>query len=198
MAVADPPDVRALAATQERILAAALQAVATFGLSRFTMDDVARLAGISRQSVYRYFESKDALVMALVLREEEAFLDGVRRAHAEHDDLEDAMREAVLFCLRTARAHPLLDRLLGAEPETLLPYLTIRAGGLIGRARSVLVDLASTRAGVDPAMIHPTADLAVRAIISYTLTPADDPPETVAEGLARIMVSALRSEEVVR
>jgi AcrR family transcriptional regulator len=189
------PDVRALA-TRDRILGSALQAVATFGLSRFTMDDVARVAGISRQSVYRYFDSKDALVMELVLREEETFLEGVRRAHVDHADLEDAMREAVLFCLRTAREHPLLDRLLAAEPEMLLPYLTIRAGGLIDRARGVLEDIAAERTAANPATIHRTADLAVRAIISYTLTPADDPPEDVAAGLARVLVSALRPEEV--
>jgi AcrR family transcriptional regulator len=190
-------DVRALA-TRDRILGSALQAIATFGLSRFTMDDVARVAGISRQSVYRYVESKDALVMELVLREEEAFLDGVRRAHADHAELEDAMREAVLFCLRTAREHPLLDRLLAAEPEVLLPYLTTRAGGLIGRARTVLEEIAAERTSADPATIHRIADLAVRAIISYTLTPADDPPEDVATGMARILVSALQTEEVRR
>ncbi len=184
--------------TRERILDSALAAVTTFGLSRFTMDDVARLARLSRQSVYRYFESKDALVMAIVEREEEAFIEGVREAHARHDDLEDAMREAVLFCLRAAREHPLLDRLLASEPESLLPYLTTRAGGLIGRARAVLEDLALQRPGVDRRLAHRAADLGVRAIISYTLTPTDDPPEDVAAGIARILVSAVQREEVRR
>src|ERR687891_674983 len=100
--------------TRARILDAAFRSVASFGLSRFTVDDVARLAGLSRQTVYRYFDSKDTLVMALVYREEEALLEGVRAAHALHDRLEDAMREAVLYCLRTAREHPLLDRLLAS------------------------------------------------------------------------------------
>src|ERR687892_391530 len=48
--------------TATRILDAAFEAVATFGLSRLTMDDVAGLAGVSRQTVYRYFDSKDARV----------------------------------------------------------------------------------------------------------------------------------------
>ncbi|MGH2695694.1 MAG: TetR/AcrR family transcriptional regulator, partial [Actinomycetota bacterium] len=59
--------------TRARILDAAFEAVSTFGLSRLTMDDVARLAGLVRQSVYRYFGSKDELIVALVVREEEAF-----------------------------------------------------------------------------------------------------------------------------
>jgi AcrR family transcriptional regulator len=187
------PDVRA-AETRERIVDAAFKAVERFGLSRFTMDDVARLAGVSRQSVYRYFDSKDALIVALVYREEEAFIDGVREAEARHEGLEDAMREAILFCLRTARKHPLLDRLLESEPDALLPYLTTKGAGVIGRARDVIEALASQRPGVDPELVHRTADLAVRAIVSYTLLPSQDPPETVAAEVARILATALETK----
>lgn len=190
-------EVRA-AETRERILGAAFRAVERFGLSRFTMDDVARLAGVSRQSVYRYFDSKDALIVALVYREEEAFIEGVRDADSRHESLEDAMREAILFCLRTAREHPLLDRLLETEPDALLPYLTTRGGGVIGRARTVIETLAAERAGVNQQLVHRTADLAVRAIVSYTLTPSDDPPEEVAREVARVLVSALETEEEPR
>ena len=180
--------------TRERIVDAAFAAVQRFGLSRFTMDDVARTAGVSRQSVYRYFDSKDALIVALVFREEETFIEGVREAHSRHADLEDAMREAILFCLRTAREHPLLDRLLQSEPDALLPFLTTRGAGVIGRARTVIEELASERKDMDPALAHRAADLAVRAIVSYTLTPSDDAPEDVARETARILVSGTQKE----
>jgi AcrR family transcriptional regulator len=181
--------------TRARILDAAFEAVATFGLSRLTVEDVARQAGLSRQSVYRYFGSKDDLIGALVVREVETFLDGVQRATARHADLEEAMRESALFCLHTLREHPLLGRLLASEPETLLPYLTTRAGPVVARAREVLEDLASERAGVRSGLVHRTADVAVRAIISYALTPSDDDPEDVARELARILASALEVRE---
>ena len=194
MAAVQAPELRA-AATRERILDAAFAAISTFGLSRFTMDDVARLARLSRQSVYRYFDSKDALVVALVEREEDAFLAGVRAAHERHARLEDAMREAILYCLRSAREHPLLDRLLASEPEVLLPYLTTRGGGVIARARSVLEALAAERAGVDAEVVRRAADLAVRAMVSYTLTPAEEPPDQVAREVAQILTSALQVRE---
>jgi AcrR family transcriptional regulator len=181
--------------TRERILDAAFEAVTRFGLSRFTTLDVARLAGLSRQSVYRYFDSKDALIQALVVREEEAFLEGVRAAYARHHRLEDAMREATLFCLRTAREHPLLGRLLAMEPEVLLPYLTTRGGPVISRARQVLEELAVGRAGVRTELVHRAADIGVRAIVSYTLTPSEDDPEDIARELARILVTALEVRE---
>jgi AcrR family transcriptional regulator len=180
--------------TRERILDAAFEAVARHGLSRLTMDDVARLAGLSRQSVYRYFDSKDALIQSVVFREEEAFIEGIRAAHARHERPEDGMREAILFCLRTAREHPLLDRLLASEPEVLLPFLTTRGDDLIARARSVIEDLASGWAlGND--LVHRTADVAVRAIVSYTLTLSQDDPRDVARELARILASALEVRE---
>lgn len=193
MAVA--PETLRAADTSARILDAAFRAVATFGLSRLTVDDVARLAGVSRQTVYRYFDSKDGLVVALVAREEEAFLDGVREAHARHRDLEEATRDAVLFCLRTAREHPLLGRLLASEPEVLLPYLTTRGQDMVARARAVLEELATRRTGVRSELVHRTADVAVRAIISYALTPSDDDPEDIARELARIISSTLEVRE---
>jgi AcrR family transcriptional regulator len=178
--------------TRARILDAAFRTVATYGLSRFTVDDVARAADLSRQSVYRYFDSKDALIVALVFREEEKFIEGVRLAHTEATTLEEAMEQAVLYCLRLAREHPLLDRLLESEPEVLLPYLTTRAGGLIDRGRAVIEELAAARSDVRTELVHRAADLATRAVISYTLTPSEDPPEVVARETAKVLSAVLR------
>jgi AcrR family transcriptional regulator len=178
--------------TRTRILDAAFRTVATYGLSRFTVDDVARTADLSRQTVYRYFDSKDALIVALVFREEEEFIEGVRRAHAEAATLEEAMERAMLYCLRLAREHPLLDRLLESEPDVLLPYLTTRAGGLIARGRAVIEELAAARSDVRPELVHRAADLATRAVISYVLTPGDDAPEGVARETATVLSAVLR------
>src|SRR5438552_14689074 len=112
------PDLRS--PTRLRILDATFGAVRDFGVSRTTVEDVAQRAGLSRQTVYRYFPSKDHLVLELVAREEEKFIDGVRSVFAAQRSNEQALREAVLFVLRYAHEHPLLDRLLATEQETLL------------------------------------------------------------------------------
>lgn len=190
-----PPAPAARPDTTARILDAAFGCVADLGLARITMDDVARRAGLSRQTIYRYFASRDLLIMALVLREEEKFLDGIRAAFAEDDDLESAMYDGILFCLRFAREHPLLDRLLATDPETLLPYLTTRATPMIVRARSVVTSLVASKAWVRAALLETAADAVVRAVISYALTPPERPPEEVAADLARIMSAALTGKE---
>src|SRR5437764_4261489 len=127
--------------TPDRILEAAFAATLDFGLSRLTVEDVAQRARLSRQTVYRYFPSKDHLFVALVSREEEKFLDGVRASFLEHDDVETAVRESVRFVLAYAKAHPLLDRLLGADEAVFLPYVTTRAQPVIVRARETMVEL---------------------------------------------------------
>src|SRR6266540_2469699 len=107
------------------------------------------------------------------------------------EDLEEATREATLFCLRAAREHPLLDRLLASEPDVLLPYLTTRGGGIIARGRELLEQLALEHPEVDPDVARRMADVLARAIVSYMITPAEDPPEVIATDIARIVSLAL-------
>lgn len=181
--------------TTERILQAAFDRISDVGLSRTTVEDVARSAGLSRQTIYRYFPSKDHLILALVLREEEKFLDGIRAAFAASAGLERALRESILFCLGFAREHPLLDRLLASDPEILLPYLTTRGRPIIARAREALVEQIGTKAWVRADVVEEAVDAAVRVVISYVLAPPERAAEEVAGDLARILTLALTAKD---
>ena len=182
--------------TASRILSAAFDCISDVGLGRTTVEDVARAAGITRQTVYRYFPSKDHLITALVLREEEKILDGIRAAFEADPDLESSLRDGLLFCLRFVREHPLLDRLLSTDPETLLPYLTVRAAPAIRRARDVFKQLIVQKAWVRANIVDAAVDAAVRVALSYALTPPDRSPEVVARDLAQILTMALTGKEV--
>jgi AcrR family transcriptional regulator len=189
---------RPKADTAQRILDAAFACFGDQGLSRTTMEDVAKRAGITRQTVYRYFPSKDHLVMALVLREEDRFIDGTRRAFAREGSLEDALYHGTLYCLRFAREHPLLDQLLRSDAASLLPYLTTRAGPLIKRAREAFLQEVGRKAWVRANVSEQVADLAVRMTLSYALTPPDRPVDRVAKDMARILTIALTGKEAKR
>jgi AcrR family transcriptional regulator len=180
--------------TSDRILDAAFERVHAVGLSRTTVEDVARAAGITRQTVYRYFASKDQLITMLFVREEERLLDGVRSRIDSRSEFEEGLADALLFCLRFARDHPLLDRLLATDTETLLPYLTTRAAPLVLRARQNVVELLKARSGLSPDLLESVADTMVRMVLSYAVAPSDDPPELVARDLARILAGALTAE----
>jgi AcrR family transcriptional regulator len=181
--------------TRARILDAAFEAVRDFGVSRTTVEDVAQRAGLSRQTVYRYFPSKEHLVLALVLREEEKFIDGTRLAFSSHDDLTEAFEAAISFCLLYAREHPLLDRLLATDQETFLPYLTVRGLPVIARAREALMELVrERRPDADAESLRGILDAATRATLSYILTPSERPPHAVAGAMSRALVAAISGE----
>ena len=184
--------------TPGRVLDALFDAIQDYGLTRVTVEDVAQRAGLSRQTVYRYFPSRDHLVLALVSREEEKFLDGVRAAFLEHEDLETAVTESVRFVLAYANAHPLLERLLGPDQQTFLPYVTTRAEPAIVRARETMVELLTERiAGADTERLRTLIDGTTRALISYMITPTDRDPEDIASTMARLITVIAHAQEEV-
>src|SRR5256714_12892894 len=153
--------------TPGRVLDALFEAIGDYGLTRVTVEDVAQRAGLSRQTVYRYFPSRDHLVVALVSREEDKFLDGVRAAFLEHEDVETAVTESVRFVLAYAQGHPLVERLLGPDQQTFLPYVTTRAEPAIVRARETLVELLAGRLPHgDTERLRTLIDGTTRALIS--------------------------------
>ena len=179
--------------TPERILDAAFTALLDFGLSRTTVEDVAQRAGLSRQTVYRYFPSKDALIVALVSREEEQFISGVREALTGADGLGPALGDGIRFVLRFAREHPLLDRLLTTDPQAFLPYLTTQGLPVVVRAREAMVELLAPRAPhLSEDALRGALDAATRAVLSYVLTPSDRPDDAVATDVASMVVATLR------
>ena len=53
---------------RERVVESAERCFAQYGVAKTTVEDVARLAGVSRASVYRYFPGgRDEIVLAALL-----------------------------------------------------------------------------------------------------------------------------------
>jgi AcrR family transcriptional regulator len=143
--------------------------------------------------VYRYFATKAELVAAVILREEEAFIARVSRAIEGQPELRPAMEALVAECLRAARDHPLLDRLLQAEPEALLPYLLTSRSPVLSAAAPVAEDLLrSWLPHLSETEVHRAADAITRLLVSYGVTPPEDSIEEVASGLATLLVTGLK------
>jgi len=71
--------------TVDALLEAAALVLEEDGLEGFNTNAVARRAGASIGTLYQYFPSKDALTLALLLREDRAFLDAADAAVALPD-----------------------------------------------------------------------------------------------------------------
>ena len=59
-------------ATRERILQAATDLIATHGVAGTSTEDVRRSAGVSGSQIYHYFDSKQALIRAVITRQADA------------------------------------------------------------------------------------------------------------------------------
>lgn len=81
---------------------AARHAFAGAGYAATSMDAVARGAGISTKTLYRLVPNKAALFEGVVSDRLERFLASVDLRVNAHDDIEDALRAALLVCTELA------------------------------------------------------------------------------------------------
>src|SRR3954451_1838368 len=105
----------ALSGQDRRITEAALRCFARWGIGKTTLDDVAREAGYSRATVYRFFPGgKEALVDAVARAEVAGFLAAVgERLDAVADrGLEEVLVAGMAEAGRRFSAHAALQYLL--------------------------------------------------------------------------------------
>ncbi|GCD35003.1 TetR family transcriptional regulator [Streptomyces chrestomyceticus JCM 4735] len=123
---------------RESLLDAAYAALAARPWAGVRMVDVAAEAGVSRQTLYNEFGSKEGLARALVRRETEGYIAGVTRALAEPGagpggtggDVEARVVAAAAWTVRAARTNPLVRAALTGCWSERLPA---PAGGIPGR-----------------------------------------------------------------
>ena len=112
-------------ALRERLLEAAYECVARYGLGKTTVEDVVKQSGILRATVYRAFPGgKDELLRAAVGWEMGRFFGRLAEAVAGSADFASLVEQGLQFAHDAVRDHAVLQKVLVAEPEKLLPLLT--------------------------------------------------------------------------
>ncbi|MER6672492.1 TetR/AcrR family transcriptional regulator [Streptomyces sp. NPDC000983] len=99
-------------AARESLLDAAYTALARRSWSAVRMVDVAAAAGVSRQTLYNEFGSKEGLARALVRREADAYLVGVERALGTHCDARERLAATAEWTTAAARDNALVRAML--------------------------------------------------------------------------------------
>jgi AcrR family transcriptional regulator len=181
----------AMPTTRDALLDAAWDAVVAGDWQRTRMADVAAVAGVSRQTLYNEFGTKDALARALTLRETARFLDGVRDAVEEAGPAapHESVRSAVEYTVGAAGDNPLLKAVL-TDDAGLLPLLTTRGEPIIALARDHMFGVLTERWPELPdADLALVAETVTRLTISYLVAPADHDAsaEAVAVRVSRIV-----------
>jgi AcrR family transcriptional regulator len=164
---------------RERILDGAMQAIGRHGLKKLGMSDVCVSAGISRGTLYRYFQSREELLEDLARYETERFQRVVAEAVEKAPPGDERIEVALQHVTRYVGEHLAIRRILETEPGFVLTYLrehfsTLRAmtstslGPLLGQTTPV-------RSGVVKA--EQLADWLSRFMISAVLFPDPNPDE---------------------
>lgn len=125
---APPASMRDAVDIRTRAVAALLACIARHGLSKTTLDDVAREAGCARATLYRYFGGKRPLVALAAAAEGERVGKQLRAQAAEQDTLEDVFVTVMMAAARELAGHDALRFLLAHEAELVLPFVTFDGG----------------------------------------------------------------------
>ncbi|MCX4698025.1 TetR/AcrR family transcriptional regulator [Streptomyces sp. NBC_01352] len=114
-------------AARESLLDAAYTALARRPWSAVRMVDVAAAAGVSRQTLYNEFGSKEGLARALVRREADGYLVGVERALTANGDARERLTATAEWTASTARENALVRAMLTGCWSERLPSPTLSA-----------------------------------------------------------------------
>jgi AcrR family transcriptional regulator len=179
--------------TRDALLDAAYDVVVAGNWQSARMLDVAAAAGVSRQTLYNEFGSKDSFAEALAIREAQRFIDGTNRFL---DDMSpaapgDAVAAATEWTIREASNNPLLKAVLTDDTSELLPFLTTRGEAIIGAARSNIETYWRAQwPEIDVDDVALAAEAVARLTVSYLVLPSDGPDgsaEAIAARLSKLV-----------
>ena len=167
--------------------------------SAITLSDVAGAAGISRQTIYNEFGSRQGLAQGYALRLADRLVDAVHAAiDANVGDIYEAFLQGFRSFFAESAADPLVISLLtGVAKPDLLQIITTDSAPIINRASARLTS----------ALIHSwvatseeDAGVLARAIVRLAMSYVSMPPEAdhdVARDLARLMTPFAERHGVV-
>ena len=174
---------------RDSVLDAMRDLLLTRDWSAITLSDVARVAGISRQTIYNEFGSRQGLAQGYALRLADRLVDSVHAAlDANVGNFYEALLQGFRSFFSESASDPLVISLLsGVAKPDLLQLITTDSAPIINRA-SARLTLALTQTWV--ATSDEDAGVLARAIVRLALSYVPMPPEAdhdVARDLARLM-----------
>jgi AcrR family transcriptional regulator len=128
------PPATASAETRARILLAARECFSQFGYAKTTNKEIATRAGITAGAIYHYFESKQALFVAVVEEVQRVIFDELRDAVAGQPDLASQVRALLDRSVELHARDPWLARFISIEPVELTRHEELRGLMSAGQA----------------------------------------------------------------
>ena len=155
---------------RRRIVEAATACIDRLGLAKTSVSNVATKAGVTRQTVYRYFPRLADILSAVAIARVEEFASRMERHLAKFDDPVEVAVESVVFGVREVPADPYLGLLLQAgESDFFTVAVTSPQSFELGARilRNVPVDWA-----VDDDELQGLAEILMRLFLSFLQHPS--------------------------
>ncbi|MUM16552.1 TetR/AcrR family transcriptional regulator [Mycobacterium sp. CBMA271] len=172
----------------EKILDAAAELFVRDGVAAVGMNEIAKAAGCSRATLYRYFENREALHIAYVHREARSITQQVATDVIGIDDPAERLVEAMLISLSMVRENPALSAWFRPGEHF---------GGSFGLHSEVINAMVSAFVSSDSVapestLTHLKAKWYVRVIVSLLAYPEDNPEDerTLLTEFVAPMISA--------
>ncbi len=169
-----PADPDAAERIRARILDAATECLLAEGLAGRLHATIAERAGLSRPTLYKYVGDQDAILAAVLDRELDEFFAAVVPVLRASDDLRAHLVDGIVFVVRYAERHALLQKALRDHPELVLPALTTLSQPLIDRVAALFdeqLGRALERAGATDIAPRAAAEWLYRIVVSLVTTP---------------------------
>jgi len=143
---------------RERILAAAPEVLRRFTLAKFSMEDVARGAGIARQTIYKHFSSRDDLLIAMYVREMLEYQAPRMASVVNRPPTAENLLEIFMTELALARGYPWFDDPLEPSLTPKLAEMVLRSAKMTATREQIWIPLLERYR--DHGVLKPGLDLA--------------------------------------
>jgi AcrR family transcriptional regulator len=170
MAANDWLSQRRIEVAADRILDAAEELFTRHDPASVGMNEIAKAAGCSRATLYRYFENREALRTGYVNRETYRLFDAIKENISGVTDPRERLSAGIATTLRLVRESPALSSWFASTQPQI--------GGELAEQSDVITALASafvnSLGADDPAVVESRGRWLVRVITSLLLFPGRD------------------------
>ena len=162
---------------RRRIVEAAMACIDRVGLAKTSLSDVAVEAGVTRQTVYRYFPSLADILIAVAEAGAEEFAERMEHHLASFASAAEAAVESVVYAVRTLPGEPYLGLLLQAgETDSFTTGATSPIAFSLGARilRNLPVDWSAVGVTTDDDL-RGLAEILMRLFMSFLQYPSTPP-----------------------
>lgn len=181
---------------ETKVLDATKVAIEKWGVTRFTVNDVCELAGVSRATLYRMFPGgKEILLEALHVRSLDEFFATLLTRAQDATSLEDLLVRCVVSASTQLRDDEHLAMMLATEPgSTLLQFTLDGLSRIVRVASSYLAPLAGQYLAKRDA--DALVEVLARLVISYFLAPSERFDFTNEESVKKFLNTHINIHEL--